>query len=167
MKLYTVYEPETGHTKIGISKNPRDRLTHLQTANPRPLLMPYVFNCEDASQSERALHAAFRRCRVRGEWFKVAPREVYNRAVTDGLIKSVEYVSVPPPARTEQPRRDWGAVLFSVWAWGFWIHAAIMLCYVLFTGANLTIVEALVLVLYWMAGTMAVLSSNGHGRTDN
>jgi hypothetical protein len=86
MKLYVIHEPETGYTKIGISTNPRDRLNHLQTANPRPLLMPYVIDCEDAPAAEKTLHAIFNKCRIAGEWFDVSPQDVFDQAVTSGIV---------------------------------------------------------------------------------
>jgi gamma-glutamyl:cysteine ligase YbdK (ATP-grasp superfamily) len=61
----------SGHIKIGIASNPKERLALLQIANPLPLeLMGTV---PGGVKLERELHSEFAAHRVSGEWFNPAP----------------------------------------------------------------------------------------------
>jgi|HubBroStandDraft_6_1064221.scaffolds.fasta_scaffold16491_12 hypothetical protein len=54
--------------KIGISKNIRKRLRHLQIGLASPIRLLLAF--EGDRQTERALHQKFAHLRVSGEWFR-------------------------------------------------------------------------------------------------
>lgn len=60
------------YVKIGISIEVRGRLSGLQTANARPLLVAGVIPY-GGQDFEAALHKKFAHLRAKGEWFKIAP----------------------------------------------------------------------------------------------
>lgn len=73
--LYIISEGDDGPIKIGVSRNPRTRLTDLQIANPRQLtiFVTYTFVEEIAYECEVRLHEELAERRVRGEWFNIRP----------------------------------------------------------------------------------------------
>lgn len=62
-----------GNVKIGTTTTGGviDRVKALQTANPNPLRLLGVFRAKEFK--EKALHAMFENCRIRGEWFSLFP----------------------------------------------------------------------------------------------
>lgn len=73
-----------GGTAVKIGKTRQQdlnkRLSGIQTGNPEAIELLAYFYCEGTlDQSETALHAAFLKDRVRGEWFEVSPEleEIY------------------------------------------------------------------------------------------
>ncbi len=64
-----------GPTKIGITKDPRQRLRTLQTANPRPLVLCKTFRVLRAAELEREVHRRLSRFRMKGEWFALSPEQ--------------------------------------------------------------------------------------------
>lgn len=73
--VYLVIEKKRGggleFGKIGVSDDPRRRLTELQEGNPRPLaLYAYKPGTED---DERALHQKHHKMNELHEWFKLTP----------------------------------------------------------------------------------------------
>lgn len=58
--------------KIGIAKNPKQRLKQLQTGNSDRLQLVETFQTENASKIESALHYAFAHARNEGEWFDLS-----------------------------------------------------------------------------------------------
>jgi hypothetical protein len=63
------------HVKIGYSKKPEYRLAKMQTANPEKLKLLATMNGD--ARTEKGLHEALAKQRVRGEWFRY-----------DGLLKA-------------------------------------------------------------------------------
>ena len=68
--VYVIQSGSDGAIKIGISKNPEQRLSQLQTSNPKELRILYAWQVEDATMLERHLHFVFAEYRLSGEWFK-------------------------------------------------------------------------------------------------
>ena len=66
---YLIYDGR--YYKIGKSRNPRQRLQSLLTANPRCKLLGY-----GTGRTEQQLHEIFADCRVNREWFDLAPKQV-------------------------------------------------------------------------------------------
>jgi hypothetical protein len=65
-----------GPVKVGVTKNPYDRLATLQTSCPSHLVMIHAFaapNREIALGLEEAFHTVFKDRRLRGEWFDMHP----------------------------------------------------------------------------------------------
>lgn len=63
--IYFIQDSNSHAIKIGVSKNPIERLAALQTANHTPLALIAVM--DGTEQDETALHRVF--TRKRGEWF--------------------------------------------------------------------------------------------------
>lgn len=67
-----------GRYKIGISKNPKQRLGPVQTGNPDKLTVIEVYPSENAFKIETALHNRFSHVRQEGEWFDLSITEEVN-----------------------------------------------------------------------------------------
>lgn len=62
--------------KIGITSEPANRISYLQTANPTPLTVVCLIECHNeitALQLELLLHRRYAERHIRGEWFSVHP----------------------------------------------------------------------------------------------
>lgn len=57
--------------KIGKANNPNQRLSELQTGNPKSLWI--VKQIKGDEKQERMLHQIFKTWHYRGEWFKASP----------------------------------------------------------------------------------------------
>lgn len=67
-QLVYFIQASSGHIKIGVARNPLDRLGQLQISHPEPLtLLGY---CTGGAELEAALHLESRADWVRGEWFR-------------------------------------------------------------------------------------------------
>lgn len=66
--VYLIDCPEVNATKVGFSKNPRDRLSHVQVHCPLRLVLRSFYPADD--RHELALHSALSEWKVRGEWFE-------------------------------------------------------------------------------------------------
>ncbi len=55
------------YCKIGVSKSPLGRMTHMQTSSPVKLKM--IYRGHGGRKAEKAAHKALREYRVSGEWF--------------------------------------------------------------------------------------------------
>lgn len=64
-----VIQHELGLYKIGISQNPKKRLSGLQTGSPFKLSLVQTENPVDAGRVEKYLHDKLSRYHFRGEWF--------------------------------------------------------------------------------------------------
>lgn len=60
-----------GTYKIGKSKNPKKRLSQLQTANSNELELIEVFKSTNFNKIEKILHDRFKFCKLNGEWFNL------------------------------------------------------------------------------------------------
>ena len=78
-------QAETGQIKIGLAKDPRERLRTLQTGSPVALrLLAFIAGGYDA---EQGYHARFAAHRLHGEWFAPHPdilAEITRLAPHDG-----------------------------------------------------------------------------------
>jgi len=67
--IYTYFiVSEDGFVKIGVAKNPWDRLKGLQTANPHNLSLELLILGD--IEIERLMHKLLKKHHHRGEWFK-------------------------------------------------------------------------------------------------
>ena len=69
MFVYAIVEVETGRVKIGISKNPHQRLKQLQTANPNRLEIAAIREAPNRFADEKRLQRAANDYHILGEWF--------------------------------------------------------------------------------------------------
>ena len=67
-KLYFIQEGTRGNIKIGVSKEPLDRLDALQTGNSSALRLIFMCNMKNSSV-ENDIHKIFRNSKIRREWF--------------------------------------------------------------------------------------------------
>ncbi len=70
MPVYFIQAGEGGPIKIGHGKNPRKRLTMLQSGNPMTLTL--LAELPGGKEEEQEMHTRLREYRVRGEWFTPA-----------------------------------------------------------------------------------------------
>lgn len=73
--VYLIYCP-TGHYKIGVAKNPGQRLASLKTLMPVELEVLHLIGCDNAYSAEEDLHKLFSDRRYRGEWFVLSPEDI-------------------------------------------------------------------------------------------
>lgn len=76
---FIIEEPYAGYVKIGRTKNPQQRLTNLQTGNPRKLLIFREIPCNNLAAAqviENELHAQYKKFRAHREWFKLSKTEI-------------------------------------------------------------------------------------------
>lgn len=68
---------EEGPVKIGVSRNPSERLVGLQTGCPFPLKLHGHWMVENTRiyAVERTIHSALEPYRAQGEWFSLTPKE--------------------------------------------------------------------------------------------
>ena len=71
--VYLIQSKETGHYKIGISKNPKKRIQQLNTGNSSKLKLIHVFETEYPFKLETALHNRYSHIIKYGEWFDFDP----------------------------------------------------------------------------------------------
>lgn len=64
---------DTGHYKIGRSKNPYKRVQHFDTIMPVKVEIIHYFPCDNPVDAEKRLHlyASHHGTRVAGEWFEI------------------------------------------------------------------------------------------------
>lgn len=85
--IYFVQEGQDGPIKIGVAKQPADRVRQLQGANSRPLILRGVKT--GFVKDERALHKKLDAFRIRGEWFSPEPEvlaEIPTQSQTVNLL---------------------------------------------------------------------------------
>ena len=70
MYVYAIREAETGRIKIGISKDPAERLKQLQVGNSQELELVAYKKAENRFSDERAAHLINSDSHIRGEWFE-------------------------------------------------------------------------------------------------
>lgn len=69
MYVYAIRNTTTGSIKLGISRNPEQRLKQLQTGNDCALELVAYRKAENRFQDETELHYAHSAAHIRGEWF--------------------------------------------------------------------------------------------------
>lgn len=67
--VYFIQSVDSLRIKIGVAKDPVDRLRSLQTGCPERLELIATIPCAGVEQ-ERKLHRQFRRDKIHGEWFE-------------------------------------------------------------------------------------------------
>jgi hypothetical protein len=104
--LYFVCEADGRAWKIGFAHDPSDRLSTLQQANFRELI---VFARVPGTRNlERFIHHVLRRHRLRGEWFSDAPRVLALASIFASVQEQImlaEYFDPEPCASTTRLRR--------------------------------------------------------------
>ena len=65
--IYFIQHGDSGPVKIGLSKTPTQRVSKLQTGNPRELILRHVIPGDRGVES--GLHERFKPALIRGEWF--------------------------------------------------------------------------------------------------
>ena len=65
--IYFIQMDYIGPIKVGIARDPKARLSHLQSANPYRLHLLYCF--PGGLESEELLHKLLHKDHMRGEWF--------------------------------------------------------------------------------------------------
>lgn len=83
------------HYKIGIANDVQTRLATLQTGNPFELELIECYGFENAEIVERAIHQAFKKQRIRGEWFELNSHQVEDEfpkicVMLGGFVETVE-----------------------------------------------------------------------------
>lgn len=76
MFIYLIQNKETGHFKIGRSKNIKNRMRQLQTGSSGELVLVDKFETNFASKLESYLHTIYLSNRTNGEWFDLCYSEV-------------------------------------------------------------------------------------------
>jgi len=71
-KLYFIREGKKGNIKIGISKNPTDRLSALQTGTSKRLELLWYLDVKQ--KHEKNIHKIFAKENIIGEWFEPSAR---------------------------------------------------------------------------------------------
>lgn len=69
--LYLIRKGNSNDYKIGISKNPDDRLGALQTSSADKLNLVAYCAHNNAYEVEKAIHNILKDCRITGEWFNL------------------------------------------------------------------------------------------------
>lgn len=69
--VYFIENIEERTVKIGVSKNPRERISALRTANSSPLAFLKIIPTNEMERDETELHRRFDRYRLQGEWFQL------------------------------------------------------------------------------------------------
>lgn len=77
MYVYAIKE-EGGAIKLGISKNPEERLKQLQVGNSRKLTLVAKRKAENRFNDERSLHMQHDIDKIRSEWFDAGAIDVWN-----------------------------------------------------------------------------------------
>ena len=69
MYVYAIRECDTGNIKLGISRDPEQRLKQMQTGNSSRLELVGYREAKNRFKDESALHFKAADYRIRGEWF--------------------------------------------------------------------------------------------------
>ena len=86
-KWHVYFVTDGQYVKIGKGCDTNNRISQLQTGNPRPIktLFRIYVNCEpDAYKLESFFHTVYREYRMCGEWF-----DIYNNLNVDAWLESI------------------------------------------------------------------------------
>ena len=75
-KIYLARQENTNLFKIGISKNPKNRILTLQTGNANKIILIETFETKHGFNLETALHQDFYKDRLEGEWFELNENQI-------------------------------------------------------------------------------------------
>lgn len=68
--IYVAMEEQSGRYKVGISKNPEERITQLNVGNPERLILVHAYLANESGHlSEKLAHEALCKHHIRSEWF--------------------------------------------------------------------------------------------------
>lgn len=96
MKVYLIKSIESASYKIGISKNPKQRLSALQTGNPELIVIVHEYETQYPYKLETALHNYFRIDKKQNEWFSLGLNEELNFVkICDKINANIQIVSEP------------------------------------------------------------------------
>jgi hypothetical protein len=76
MNVYLIWEEGTSYYKIGISRNPAQRLKEIQTGNASQVHLVAEIPVSNANYKEKEFHDKYKRYQVSGEWFSFPPRVI-------------------------------------------------------------------------------------------
>lgn len=76
MFIYLIQNKETGHFKIGRTKNINKRIKQLQTGSSGELVLVDKFESDFASKLESYLHTIYSCYNTNGEWFDLCYSKV-------------------------------------------------------------------------------------------
>lgn len=74
--MYLIRAVGTGEYKIGMTKNPRDRMETFNVKLPFKIDYVHLIKAQDRFEAEKRLHVQFARKRINGEWFRLDDRDV-------------------------------------------------------------------------------------------
>jgi len=83
--IYVVYNRLNGKHKIGLSKNPKQRIKALSRQSKTELEVVLIFPVENMGKAETELHEEYASKRLHGEWFYLAQDDIYNIKVFGGM----------------------------------------------------------------------------------
>lgn len=86
MKFVYLLKTESGTYKIGVSKNPSNRVKQLNTGNSEKINLIYVYETDIAYVLEKSLKNHFSAHRLNGEWFNLSIDDELNFKHTCNLI---------------------------------------------------------------------------------
>jgi len=75
-QLYLIKD-ENNNTKIGVSRDPKTRLSQLQQTNPSKLSLVHTMQVFDMKTVESRLHDLYQDKRGQGEWFKLNDEDTF------------------------------------------------------------------------------------------
>ncbi len=85
--IYLIRNEYTGYTKIGISKDPKSRLSTLQIGCAYELTLVKSYKTDFAFKIENILHRHFKQVNLKGEWFNLF---IEDFDTIDSIIKTSE-----------------------------------------------------------------------------
>jgi hypothetical protein len=131
---YVIRKTVSGHVKVGVAADPRERLRDLQTGSSE--LLELVYACavksNDANRVEKAAHDILRNKRLIGEWFDYTP-EIAVAAIAaashklgDPIVEipvekigDVLAIAAKQDAATQPKRRTLGGEIVNSFCWIF------------------------------------------------
>lgn len=107
-----VYFISAGSTpiKIGISNDPAERLSALQTAHFQKLHLLYTIECKNraaAFELETAFHRWYGETKLRNEWFNLTPNKIADDihlliTIAQSIVVATQHISPEQIARMEE-----------------------------------------------------------------
>ena len=76
--IYLIKSTGDSHYKIGVSKNPKNRVKQLQTGNSSPIELVCEYETKRAYKIEKILHRRFSYAHKNGEWYDLSVMEESN-----------------------------------------------------------------------------------------
>lgn len=93
--------------KVGVANDVESRLAQLQTGNPLEMKILGAYGFDNAEIPERAIHQAWKKQHVRGEWFEgINPDDVYEKFRDTCVILDGEYLMLSSHEATPEEIED-------------------------------------------------------------